>query len=130
MSALDSRERDLVKCEDMRLYAQRAKEFLGSRSQDEFLADEMVQAAVVRCIEVIGEAARLVSEDTRRRAPETPWPLITGMRHVLAHDYGTVDLERVYRVVTEQLPELLTHLRTLIANLEQEVGWSKDDETK
>jgi len=129
MSALDSRERDLVKCEDMRVYAERAKEFLGSRSQDEFLADEMVQAAVVRCIEVIGEAARLVSEDTRRRAPEIPWPLITGMRHVLAHDYGTVDLERVYRVVTEQLPELLTHLRTLIANLEQEVGWSKDDET-
>ena len=128
MSALDPRERDLVKCEDMRLYAERAREFLGSRSLEAFLADEMAQAAVVRCIEVIGEAARLVSEDTRRRAPEIPWSLITGMRHVLAHDDGTVDLDRVYRVVTEQLPELLTHLGTLIASLEQDVGWSKDDE--
>ncbi len=107
MGDLDPRERDLVKCEDMRLHAERARQFLDSRSLDEFLGDEMAQAAVVRCIEVIGEAARLVSEDTRRRAPEIPWSLITGMRHVLAHEYGTVDLERVYGVVTEQVPRLL-----------------------
>ena len=56
MSALDPLERDLVKCEDMRVYAQRARHFLGSLSLDEFCADEMVQAAVVRCVEVIGEA--------------------------------------------------------------------------
>lgn len=130
MDGLDPRERDLVKCEDMRLHAARARRFLGSRSLDEFLADEMAQAAVVRCVEVVGEAARLVSEDTRRRAPEIPWPLITGMRHVLAHDYGTVDLDRVYRVVTEQLPGLLTHLGALLAGLEQDVGWSEKDEQK
>ena len=72
MSALDSRERDLVKCEDMRIYAERARQFLGSRSLEEFLTDEMAQAAVIRCVEVIGEAARLVSEDSRRRAPDIP----------------------------------------------------------
>ena len=72
MGDLDPRERDLVKCEDMRLHAERARQFLGSRSLDEFLGDEMAQAAVVRCIEVIGEAARLVSEDTRRRARKSP----------------------------------------------------------
>ena len=128
MSALDARERDLVKCEDMRLYAERAREFLGSRSLEEFAKDEMAQDAIVRCIEVIGEAARLVSEETRRRAPDIPWSLIVGMRNVLAHDYGTIDLERVYGVVTEQLPGLLTHLRVLIASLEQEVGWREDEQ--
>lgn len=57
MSALpDPRQRDLVKCEDMRLHAERARRFLGSRSLDEFLADDLVQSAVVRCVEVIGEA--------------------------------------------------------------------------
>ncbi len=127
MSALDPQERDLVKCEDMRLHAERAREFVGSRSLEEFLADEMVQAAVVRCVEVIGEAARLVSEDTRRRAPEIPWTLITGMRNVLAHEYGTVDLDRVYSVVTERVPSLLAHLRDLIARLEQDVRWNEDD---
>ena len=127
MSPLDPRQRDLVKCEDMRIYAERAGQFLGSRSLEEFQNDEMVQAAVVRCVEVIGEAARLVSEDTRKRSPEIPWPLITGMRNVLAHEYGTVDLDEVYDVVVEQLPDLLGHLRALIAELEQEVGWQDDE---
>ena len=128
MSAPDPRERDLVKCEDMRIHAERTGEFLGARSLDDFLADKMLQDAVIRCVEVIGEAARLVSEDTRRRAPEIPWSLIIGMRHVLAHEYGTVDLDNVYRVVTEHLPELLTQLRTLIPALEQDVGWQEHDD--
>jgi uncharacterized protein with HEPN domain len=126
MGALNPRERDLVKCEDMRLHAERARQFLGKRSLEEFLADEMAQAAIIRCIEVIGEAARLVSEETRKRAPEIPWPLVTGMRHVLAHDYGTVDLDKVYSVVTEHLLELLTRLTALIKVLEKDVGWKED----
>lgn len=127
MSPLDARQRDLVKCEDMRIYAERARTFLGPRSLEEFRNDEMLQDAVIRCVEVIGEAARLVSERTRQRAPQIPWPLITGMRNVLAHEYGTVDLEKVYDVVKRQLPELLTHLRELIADLEKEVGWREDE---
>ena len=72
MSAVDPRERDLVKCEDMRIHAERALEFLGLRSREAFLADKMLQDAVIRCVEVVGEAARLVSEDTRGRAPDIP----------------------------------------------------------
>ena len=123
MSVLDPRERDLVKCEDMRIHAERAREFLGERTLDQFLADELVEAAVIRCVEVVGEAARRVSEDTRQRAPEIPWPLITGMRNVLAHEYGTVVLDKVYEVVTDHLPDLLTHLAPLIESLEHDVGW-------
>jgi uncharacterized protein with HEPN domain len=128
MSTPDSLERDLVKCEDMRIRAERAREHLGSRSPADFRADSMAQDAVIRCVEVVGEAARLVSEDTRRRAPEIPWPLITGMRHVLAHDYGDVDLDMVYRVAAEHIPALLTHLRALIAALERDVGWREGDD--
>ena len=122
MSALDPRQRDLVKCEDMRIWAERARTFLASCSLEEFRADPMLQAAVVRCVEVIGEAARLVSEDTRRRAPEIPWPLVTGMRNVLAHDYGAVDLEKVYEVVTVHVPDLLAQLGTLIPALATDGG--------
>ncbi|MFW6119244.1 MAG: DUF86 domain-containing protein [Planctomycetota bacterium] len=123
MSPLDPRQRDLVKCEDMRIHAERARQFLADRSLEEFLNDEMLQDAVIRCVEVIGEAARLVSEQTRNRAPEIPWKLIIGMRNVLAHEYGTVDLEKVYSVVTDDMPELLSRIRPLIAELEREVGW-------
>jgi len=123
---LDPRERDLVKCEDMRIHAQRARRFLASRSLEEFLADEMAQDAVIRCVEVVGEAARLVSQDTRKRSTGIPWALVVGMRNVLAHEYGTVDLEKVYDVVTHDLPELLTQIPELIAELEKEVGWQDD----
>jgi uncharacterized protein with HEPN domain len=71
----------------MRLHAERAHRFAGALALAEFLDDELVQVATARCVEVIGEAARLVSEETRQRAPEIPWALITGMRNVLAHDY-------------------------------------------
>ncbi|TVQ50511.1 MAG: DUF86 domain-containing protein [Phycisphaerales bacterium] len=127
MSALDPRERDLVKCEDMRIHAERACEYLGDRTLEEFLDDHLIQAAVIRCVEVIGEAARLVSEDTRRRAPDIPWPLIVGMRHVLAHDYGTVVLDKVYEVVKSHLPELLMQLAPLIESLERDTGWQDGD---
>jgi len=126
MSPLDPRERDLVKCEDMRIHAERARKFMGTRSLEEFLSDEMLQAAVIRCVEVVGEAARQVSEDTRRRATGIPWAQIVGMRNILAHDYGAVDLERVYSVVMEEMAELLEHVNKLISSLEQEVGWRED----
>ena len=54
MSPLDPRRRDLVKCADMRLHCERARQYLGSQSLDEFLTDELVQDAVIRCVEVIG----------------------------------------------------------------------------
>lgn len=123
----DTSRRDLVKCEDMRIHAERARAFLGDRSLDEFLADDLVQAAVVRCIEVIGEAARMVSEDSRRLGPAIPWQLIVGMRHVLAHDYGAVSLDKVHDVVRNHVPQLLLDLAPLIARLERDVGWR--DET-
>ncbi len=83
----------------------------------------MVQAAVIRCVEVVGEAARHVSEPARKLAPAIPWQLIVGMRNVLVHEYGTVDLRSVYGVASKRIPELLVHLGELITVLEQETGW-------
>jgi len=110
MTALDPRQRDLVKCEDMRIHAERACDYLGERSLDEFLGDHLIQAAVIRCVEVIGEAARLVSEETRQRAPQIPWHLIVGMRHVLAHDYGEILAERIFDVATKHVPDLISKI--------------------
>ena len=123
MSEADRLERDLVKCEDIRIHAQRATDFIGARSLQDFRADRMLQDAVIRCLEVVGEAARLVSDDTRARAAGIPWSLITGLRNVLAHEYGTVDLDNVYRVVKEDLPGLLAEVSVLISALEKDVGW-------
>lgn len=126
MCALDPLQRDLVKCEDMRLHAERAVAFLGTKTLVEFQADDMLQAAVIRCVEVVGEAARQVSQDTRARAPEIPWSQVIGMRNVLAHDYGIVDPERIHAVVTRHLPLLLAHLKPLLAALEADAGWREE----
>lgn len=121
MSKPDLRKRDLGKCEDMRVYAEKARRFMGDRTLEEFTADEMAQAAVLRCIEIVGEASRLVSCETRNRKPEIPWTLIVGTRNILAHVYGGVDLGKIYFVVTQHLPSLLENLAHLIAELEKEV---------
>lgn len=113
----------------MRLQAERAQRFLGARTLAEFQADELVQAAVIRTVEVIGEAARQVSEESRRRAPEIPWTLIIGMRNILVHDYGAVDLEKVYDVVHDHVPTLLSQLAALIPLLERDVGWTDKEES-
>jgi uncharacterized protein with HEPN domain len=112
----------------MRLWAERAVQYLGELSPQEFLADDMVQSAVIRCVEVVGEAARMVSDETRQRATEIPWPLIVGMRHFLAHNYGAVNQERVYSVVKEHLPELVKNLKNLIRLLEDETHWRDENE--
>ncbi len=110
----------------MRIHAERAREFLGTRSLEEFLADEMVQTAVVRCVEVVGEPARQVSPTTRDQAPGIQWSRIIEMRNVLAHDYGAVDYERVFTVVREELPDLIDRICELISFLERNVGWQED----
>lgn len=95
---------DEVRLRDMLAWTERAIRFVGDRNREAFLEDDLVQAAAMRAIEVIGEAARNVSEETRLRAPGIPWPLVVGMRHILAHEYGRIDPEIIFRIVIEHLP--------------------------
>jgi uncharacterized protein with HEPN domain len=122
----DRLQRDLVKCEDMRVHTERAIKYMAGRSLSEFAADDFLQAAVVRCIEVIGEAARLVSEETRLRSPDIPWASIVGLRNILAHDYSVVRLDRVHDVVANHLEPLRVQLTLLVKTLETEVGWREE----
>lgn len=69
-----------------------------------------MQLAVERCIEIIGEAARRLSDGFKASRPEIPWARIVGQRNVLAHEYREVQLERLWRVVREQLPALVASL--------------------
>jgi uncharacterized protein with HEPN domain len=79
-----------------------------------FLADRMRQDAVIRKLEVIGEAVKQLSEPTRRRRPEIPWRQIAGMRDHLTHAYFGVDLGLVWRVVERDLQPLETAVTALL----------------
>lgn len=65
---------------------------------------------LIKCVEIIGEAAARVSAETRRECPHIPWTQIVAMRNRLVHVYFDFDLDQVWRAVTEDLPQLATEL--------------------
>lgn len=77
-----------------------------SAGREAFIADRMRQDAVIRKLEIIGEAVKKLTHDTRQRRPEIPWRQIAGMRDRLTHDYFGVDLELVWLVVERDLRAL------------------------
>jgi len=77
---------------------------LGTLTLPEFMETPVVQDAIVRQIEILGEAAKHVSEETRSIHPEIPWKLMAGMRDKLIHDYFEVDLALVWETATDDLP--------------------------
>lgn len=86
----------------------------GGNSYDDYLKNRMMQLACERAIEIIGEAARCVSKDFQLAHPEIPWRPIIAQRHVLAHDYGEIKHDRIWRVVTTHIPALIKQLESLV----------------
>lgn len=106
--------RDAALFLDMLLAARDAKEFVQGLDETGFLASRLHQNAVMRCLEVIGEAAGKVSAATQNAHPEIPWREITGMRHRLIHDYGDVQLAIVWMVVQARLDPLIAAVQPLV----------------
>ncbi len=87
-----------------------------AKGREVFFEDTMVQDAVIRNLEVIGEAVRSLPLELKRRYPEIPWRSITALRNVLIHEYFGVDLDIVWRVVQRRLPALMRHVETMLAD--------------
>ena len=98
---------------DMLLAAGHARDHVGGLSRDQFLASKLHQDAVIRELEVLGEAAARVTEEIRAECPEIPWPQIVGLRNRLIHEYFRVRLDAVWEVVTTELPPLIEQLMAI-----------------
>ena len=81
---------------------------------DNFLASRLVQSAVIRELEIIGEAAKNVSQETRSKHPDIPWKLMAGMRDKLIHAYEAVDYDEVWSTATKDIPRLLEWVTPLL----------------
>ena len=88
--------------------------FLEGHDLKSFSGDEKTQYAVVRGLEIIGEAAARISEATRARNPTIPWPQMIGMRNRLVHVYFDVDRDLVWDTVTLDLPVLTEELKKIL----------------
>ncbi len=84
---------------------------------EEFNNNELVQDAIIRKLEVIGEACTKLETDFKKSHSKIPWQKITAMRNKLAHEYWDIDLEIVYKAATTEAPELKKSLIELLNNL-------------
>jgi len=107
---------DEVRLRHMLDAAREALRFAAGRSRTDLDSDRMLVLSVVKSIEIIGEAASKVSEETQRKHPTMPWIDIVGMRNRLIHAYYDVDLDRVWDTLNADLPPLVSELESIVAD--------------
>lgn len=83
-----------------------AEDFVKGMNYRDFVKEERTNYAVLRCIEIMGEAAKHVPEAIRKKYPDIPWKDIAGMRDKVIHFYFGVHLERVWKVITDDIPQI------------------------
>jgi len=106
---------------DMLLAIQKIERFVDGMEYSQFEASEITQSAVIREFMVIGEAAKLISEETKQAISEIAWPQITAMRNRLVHAYFDIRLKVVWQTIQEDLP-------VLKQALEEKVGSEEDNQ--
>ncbi len=91
---------DVLECID------KVEEYTDGVGEEDFYKNTQIQDAVIRRLEIVGEVIKNIPVDFREQYPDIPWKKIAGMRDVLIHGYAGVSLLRVWRVVTDDLPDL------------------------
>jgi uncharacterized protein with HEPN domain len=110
-----SRHDTLLRVTHMRDHAREAVEMAGERKRDDLDQDRMLNLALVRLIEVIGEATTRVPLAFRERYPDVPWQQIVGMRNRLVHGYDSVDFDILWTIIQDDLPALIVQLNNILS---------------
>jgi uncharacterized protein with HEPN domain len=104
---------DNVRLRHMLDAAREAASFAQGRSRQDLDTERMLNLSLIRLLEIIGEAARGVSQEFRESHPDVPWKEIAGMRDRLIHGYFDVNLDVVWQTVLQDLPALITQLERI-----------------
>lgn len=105
---------DDVRLRHMLNAAEKAQAFMQDRSREDLDSDPMLLLAVVKTIEIVGEAAARVTKERQTAIPEIPWPQIVSMRNRLIHAYFDINTQVVWKTVIEDLPPLIQQLQAAI----------------
>jgi uncharacterized protein with HEPN domain len=99
---------------DMLIAARKIRRYTADLTLEAFKANEMVQSAVIREFQVIGEAARMITAETKANNPAIDWPGMIGMRNRLVHEYFAIRLDVVWHIINTEIPPLITAIEPLI----------------
>ena len=105
---------DEIRLRHMLEAAREAASFAMGRARDDLETDRQLVLALVKDIEIIGEAAAQITEDTRSRTPSIPWQKIIAMRNRLVHAYFSINLDIVWQTVQQDLPTLIETLERVV----------------
>jgi uncharacterized protein with HEPN domain len=113
-------DRDEVYLVDIVTSAKLARSYVADTSRSEFMRNVQVQDAVIRRLEIIGEAARRLADATKAKFPSLPWRLMIRMRNIMIHEYDGIDLPIVWETVTHDLPLLIAALEPYLPLKQEE----------
>ncbi|MBI5014087.1 MAG: DUF86 domain-containing protein [Deltaproteobacteria bacterium] len=99
-------------------HAREAVQLTAGRAREDLYQDRILSLALVRLLEIVGEAASRVPREECWQHPEIPWPEIVSLRNRLIHGYDEVDLDVLWGVLTQDLPPLVTVLERILADIE------------
>ncbi len=104
--------------EDILESIEKIEEYTASIDEENFYENTIIQDAVLRRLEIIGEAVKNIPDDFRGKYPDVPWKQIAGMRDVLIHAYFGVNLKRVWKVIEEDIQDLKLKILEILEELE------------
>jgi len=110
-----SRHESAISLRQMRDYAREAMDMVRERFRDDLDTDRMLNLALVRLLEILGEAAGRVPLEDRARYPRIPWSQLVSLRNRLIHGYDQVDFDILWQVLTQDLPPLVEELEAILA---------------
>lgn len=116
-----STERDAAYIWDMLDAARNIQSFMSGMRYEEFLKDIKLQYAIERCVEIMGEASRRISDELKENHPEIPWGRIIAQRNVIAHEYDDVKQERMWLIATVHAPALIPDLEAILPPLPPQI---------
>ncbi len=93
------------------------QQYTHGMSYETFIANNMVVDAVIRNLEIIGEASKNIPADIQEKHPEVPWKRMIGLRNIMIHEYFGVDLRIVWKIVTSNLPETRSAIEAMLMTI-------------
>jgi uncharacterized protein with HEPN domain len=92
------------------------EKYTSTASLDDFLDNSMMQFASIKQIEIIGEAANYISDETKVKFTDIEWRQIIGLRHILVHEYFGIDSQLIWQIITKDIPNLKEAIQSAVAS--------------